>query len=122
GRPVRGTVGPVGSFSLSYEVGPTGIGLVSDLIGPAGVSASYGMQGFEVVPARHQRGEPFELALAPVSEFGRVIRRLDPSRTTITLWVYPDGFPMYRRLRDALHGSGFTVAARPLPEGMPIRG
>lgn len=120
-RSASGTVGPVGSFSLEYQVGPTAIGLVSDLRGP-GVAASIGLQGFEVVPARGTRGEPFDLAFSPASEFGRVIHRLNPARTTITLWVYPDGFPMYRRLWDALHRLGFTVAARPLPEGMPIRG
>lgn len=122
-RSVSGTVGPIGSFSVSYEVGPTGVGVVSGLRGPAAVSASYGLQGFEVVPTRAQRGEPFELAFgSPASEFGRVIQRLNPARTTITLWVYPDGFPLYRRLWDALHSYGFTIAARPLPEGMPIRG
>ncbi|QDV34253.1 hypothetical protein [Tautonia plasticadhaerens] len=120
-RTASGSVGPVGSFSLDYQVGPTGIGLVPDLRGP-GLAASIGLQGFEVVPAGEMRGETFDLAFSPVSEVGRVIHRLNPSRTTITLWVYPDGFPMYRRLWDALHRLGFTVAARPLPEGMPIRG
>ncbi|RUL83783.1 hypothetical protein [Tautonia sociabilis] len=120
-RTISGTVGPIGSFSLSYEVGPTGIGLVSELSGPA-VAASYGLRGFEIVPVRSGRGEPFEVAFSPAAEFGRVIHRLNPNRTTITLWVYPDGFPLYRRLWDALHELGFTVAARPLPEGLPIRG
>jgi hypothetical protein len=120
-RSASGSVGPIGSFSLDYQVGPTSINLVSDVVGP-GLSASIGLQGFEVVPVRPMRGEPFDVAFSPASEFGRVIHRLNPARTTITLWVYPDGFPMYRRLWDALHRYGFTVAARPLPEGMPIRG
>jgi hypothetical protein len=38
------------------------------------------------------------------------------------MWVYADGFPLYRRLRDELHARGFLVAARPLPEGMTIKG
>jgi hypothetical protein len=41
---------------------------------------------------------------------------------TITLWVYPDSFTLYRRLRDELVTRGFSVAARPLPTGMTIRG
>ncbi|WP_169975991.1 hypothetical protein [Tautonia rosea] len=121
-RGVSGTVGPIGAFSMSYQIGPTAVGLSADPRRPTAVSASYGLQGFEVVPTRAQRGEPFELALSPASEVGRVIQRLNPGRTTITLWVYPDGFPLYRRLWDVLHGYGFTIAARPLPEGMPIRG
>ncbi|MEW4568125.1 hypothetical protein AB1L88_09680 [Tautonia sp. JC769] len=121
-RGVSGTVGPIGAFSMSYQIGPTGVGISADPRRPAAVSASFGLQGFEIVPTRAQRGEPFEMALSPVSEVGRVLQRLDPGRTTITLWVYPDGFPLYRRLWDALHEYGFTIAARPLPEGMPIRG
>jgi hypothetical protein len=121
-RGVSGTVGPIGAFSMSYQIGPTAVGLSADPRRPTAVSASFGLQGFEIVPTRAQRGEPFEVALSPVSEVGRVIQRLDPGRTTITLWVYPDGFPLYRRLWDALHEYGFTIAARPLPEGMPIRG
>ncbi|WP_152051398.1 hypothetical protein [Tautonia marina] len=121
-RGVSGTVGPIGAFSMSYQIGPTAVGLSADPRRPTAVSASFGLQGFEVVPTRAQRGEPFEIALSPVSEVGRVIQRLDPSRTTITLWVYPDGFALYRRLWNALHEYGFTIAARPLPEGMPIRG
>ncbi len=38
------------------------------------------------------------------------------------MWIYPDGFALYRRLRDDLHARGFTVAARPLPDNMTIRG
>ena len=38
------------------------------------------------------------------------------------MWVYPDGFALYRKLRDDLHERGYTVSARPLPEGMAIRG
>ena len=118
-RSVRGTVGPVGPFLLSYEVGTSAIGLA---LGRSGISASYTLLGFEVTSASRMRGETIDVALSPASEVGRALHRLDPSRSTITLWVYPDGFAMYRRLWDALHRAGFTVAARPMPEGMPIRG
>ena len=72
--------------------------------------------------SRPVAGEPIDQAFQPASEFARVINRLNPQRTAITFWVYPDGFALYRALSDALHARGFTVAARPLPEGMPIRG
>ena len=44
------------------------------------------------------------------------------ARATVTLWIYPDSFSLYRRLREDLTEQGFSVAARPLPEGMTIRG
>jgi hypothetical protein len=37
------------------------------------------------------------------------------------MWIYPDGFELFRKLRDDLHARGFMVAARPLPDGMSIR-
>ena len=60
--------------------------------------------------------------VSPASVYGRITHRINPSTATITLWIYPDGYPLYRRLRDDLHARGFLVAARPLPAGMSIRG
>ena len=42
--------------------------------------------------------------------------------TVLTFWVYPDSFPLYRSLVDFAHKEGYTVAARPLPEGLRIAG
>jgi hypothetical protein len=83
---------------------------------------SFDLRGWELVPEYEGRGEPYETCLQPFSEFARTLNRLNPERATITMWVYPDGFPLYRRLRDDLHARGFLVAARPLPEGTPIKG
>lgn len=113
-----GRVGPVGSFSMRFEIGRTMPESIEALMtqGP-----TLGLRGLEIVPESDLRGEPFEDALRPASDFARAIGRLSPSRSTLTLWVYPDSFALYRRLRDALHARGFTVAARPLPDGIPIR-
>jgi hypothetical protein len=118
--PIEATVGPVGPFSLQYMMGRTlsdSIGDLLDLRGP-----TYSLLGFEVIPEGDLRGETFDVALRPASAFSRAINRLNPQKATITLWVYPDGFALYRKLRDDLHAQGYTVAARPLPEGMAIRG
>ena len=40
----------------------------------------------------------------------------------MTAWVYADSFAEYRRLRKELYAAGYTVAARPLPEGELIGG
>ena len=39
---------------------------------------------------------------------------------TVTLWVYPDSFTLYRQLRDYLVERNVVVAGRPLPDGLPI--
>ena len=118
GRTIRSRVGPVGAFSLAYELGRSGIGLD----GSGGARADYDLVGWQIIPRNELRGESLEQALRPTSEFRRAVSRLSPSSATITIWVYPDSFALYRKLRDVLHDAGFLVAARPLPTGMPIRG
>ena len=79
--------------------------------------------GWEIVRrSRQPMASTFESSRSPSSNYGRAIRQLSPGRDTITMWIYPDGFPLYRKLRDDLHARGFMVAARPLPEGTSIRG
>jgi hypothetical protein len=75
-----------------------------------------------VIPVAGQLGEPVDEALAPSSEFRRVLAGLKPDQTTLTVWVYPDSFDAFRRLRKELHQLGYQVAARPLPEGVMIAG
>jgi hypothetical protein len=120
-RPIRSTVGPVGAFSLKYELGTTGATSLSGMR-RGGVEVSFGLRGWELIPTRETRGETWETALQPVSDFRRALNTVEPSSTTITLWVYPDSFALYHEIRDALYASGFTVAGRPLPASMPIRG
>ncbi len=119
-RLVDAKVGPVGAFSLQYVLGRSGLTGLGDLVERRGVS--YDLRGWEVVPEFEGRGEAYEQTRHAVSEYARAISRLNPSKATVTLWVYPDGFALYRRLREDLQARGFMVAARPLPDGMAIRG
>ena len=114
-KPASGTVGPVGAFQMSYDVER-----LDDGSNPR--VGNFGLSAWEIVPAYASRGESFEAALGPASDFSRAIRRLNPARDVVTMWIYPDAFPLYRKLRDTLHAQGFLVAARPLPEGSSIRG
>ena len=83
---------------------------------------TYSLVGWELVPARPVRGETWEAAQHPASDFRRAINSIDPRSAAITCWIYPDSFATFRQLEEWLHQLGFTVAARPLPEGMAIRG
>ncbi len=114
-RPVAGVAGPVGSFSIRYEVARLDDGSDPRV-------GNFGLTGWEIQPESELRGETFAQLMGPASDFTRAINRLNPARDVITLWVYPDAFPLYRQLRDSLHERGFLVAARPLPDSMPIRG
>jgi hypothetical protein len=119
-RIVDSKVGPVGAFSLMYALGRSAPMGLDELMERHGLS--YDLRGWEIVPEFEGRGETYEAARRPVSDFARAIGRLNPERATITMWIYPDGFSLYRKLRDDLHTRGFMIAARPLPDGMSIRG
>ena len=118
---ISNKVGPAGSFSLEYELVRTVPGSVEELIQRRAVR-QYNLRAWELVPESENRGETYEATKNPISEFSRSINRMNPGRTTITLWIYPDSFTLYRRLRNELVERGFSVAARPLPDGMTIRG
>ena len=116
---INSQVGPIGSFSLSYVLGRANSG-IDELIQRQ--SIRFDLKGWEVVPESEQRGDTYERTRNPVSEYARAINRLTPGRSVVTFWVYPDSFEIYRRLRAELIAGNFSVAGRPLPEGMTIRG
>ncbi|MGL4552509.1 MAG: hypothetical protein ACRC33_15150, partial [Gemmataceae bacterium] len=88
--------------------------------GPVGGAFRYGFSSWEAVPTTPARGEAADKALAEGSVFRRVTDAIDAKETVVTLWVYPDSFPLYRALRDHLHGKEIVVAGRPLADGTPI--
>ncbi len=118
---VGSKVGPVGAFSLVYELVPSIPSNVEQLIDRRTIRR-FDLKGWELVPESENRGESFEVTRNPISEFSRALNRINPERATITLWVYPDSFTLYRRIRNDLVDRGFSVAARPLPQGLAIRG
>jgi hypothetical protein len=119
-RQIVSRVGPIGPFSLEYEFRKALPTRLEDLIDRR--TLTYRPSGWEIVPEFEGRGESYEAARRPISEYARVISRVTPGKATITFWVYPDSFDLYRKLRDDLQMRGYLVAGRPLPEGMAIRG
>jgi len=118
---VSNKVGPVGAFSLAYELAPTVPTDLDGLIERRG-SRRYELQGWELIPESDLRGETYEATRNPISDYTRAVNRINPERATVTLWIYPDSFGLYRRIRNDLVDRGFSVAARPLPAGLGIRG
>jgi hypothetical protein len=120
---VSDVVGPVGAFQLRYTVererGPIDGALGGDSP-TSGTGFRYGLSSWEIEPVTLVHGEDEATALTASSEFRQIADRLDPQQVTVTFWVYPDSFPLYRRLRDYLYERDVVVAGRPLPEGVPI--
>ncbi len=106
-----GSVGPVRGWNLNYVIE------TQQQLGMVRASVSQ----FELLPEADLAGERSDVALRPDSAFRNELRKAEPG-STITFWVYPDSFVLFRKLQALAHREGFTVAARPLPEGTPIMG
>jgi hypothetical protein len=116
----EGVVGPIGAFRLHYvlerERGMLGLGQSPE----SDASFRYALSGWVVEPIIPVRGEPVDAALAPNSEFRRIVDALDPQQSVVTFFVYPDSFAAFRKVRDYLYDRDIVVAGRPLPMGAPI--
>jgi hypothetical protein len=120
---VNGSAGPVGAFRLRYVVERERTGVeeaVSGGIPGTKDNFRFGLAGWVVEPISSIRGESVAEALAPKSEFRRIVDGLDPRQTVVTFFVYPDSFAEFRQVRDYLYDRDIVVAGRPLPDGAPI--
>jgi len=77
---------------------------------------------WELIPVSGQLGETLEEAIQNDSTFRSRLSLLSPRDYTLTLWVYNDSFEEFRALRKELYHLGYSIAGRPLPEGVPIGG
>jgi hypothetical protein len=119
---VQAVTAPVGPFRLRYVVErERGLvdGVGSGLPNPDS-NFRYTVSAWTVEPLAVQRGEAGDAAMSPSSAFRQIVDTLDPDLAVVTFWVYPDSFPLYRRLRDYLYERGIEVAGRPLPIGYSI--
>ena len=116
---------PSGAFRLRYTIERyrNTLDAFTSSANPAGESGfRYGLGEWQVEAIATARGENASEALAPKSQFRQMVDVLDPDQNVVTFWVYPEGFALFRQLRDYLYGHELEVAGRPLPEGIPISG
>jgi hypothetical protein len=118
---MSGVTPPIGAFRLRYVYDRERT-LLEDKVAvpPESATFRYSLASYQIEPIVPQRGESGDKALAAGSQFRNVVDRLAPQQTAVTLWVYPDSFPLYRQLRDYLHDRDMVVAGRPLLEGALI--
>ncbi|MGL5096931.1 MAG: hypothetical protein ACRDD1_15155, partial [Planctomycetia bacterium] len=120
-NPVRGgSVGPIDGFRLIFAAAKPDAGLDEQLRDP--FSGGVELGAWKLSGDSDSLGETQEDALAEGSRFRLSIAAKSAREHSITLWVYPDGFEIASAVRNWLHESGFQVALRPLPFGVPIAG
>jgi hypothetical protein len=114
------TVGPIEGFRMTYMIRlrpPT-----TEEIHESNSQRPKIEDRFVLRPVGDNLGETIDEALQPNSQFHQVITGRRAKDATITLWTYPGSFDEFRRLKKELYRLGFPVAARPLPDGVPISG
>ena len=74
----------------------------------------------EFLPISDDLGEAVDEALGDGSQFHMILADRRNRDATVTVWVYPESFEAFRKVKQDLYRLGFPVAARPLPEGVPI--
>ncbi len=116
----EGQVGPAQGFIMRYVVERHRMSVIDELRHGSGV-VRMGISQWQIAPTDSAVTESLDEALRPGSEFQRALLAADVE-ATLTFWVYPDSFELYRELQQAAHADGYTVAARPLPFGVPIAG
>lgn len=116
----QGSVGPVGGFTMNYVVVRQRLSVVEELRQGRGLMR-IGVSEWQLIPEADQAAESAAEALRPGSAFHRALLSVDAD-ATLTFWVYPDSYSIYQTLKQVAHEEGFTVAARPLPFGIPISG
>lgn len=106
-KELTGTVGPVDNFKLKYALTEGAVPERLDL-------------RFIIIPVADDLGELPEEALREGSEFRRALAGLRRGRKTVTIWVYPDSFDAFRKLRKALYEAKIEIAAWPRAMNEPI--
>lgn len=114
------TLGPLGGFRFRYTLERQDIPIDTQMT--TGKTSYAKLKRWTLIPTASELGEPIEQALAEGSEFRRVVAGLNPRKTTVTLWTYPDSFSEFRQIKKELFLLGFATAGRPLPDGVPITG
>ncbi|MCA9099771.1 MAG: hypothetical protein KDA63_01390 [Planctomycetales bacterium] len=118
---VTSTVGPVAGFRLRYHLErfetPYDVSIVT-----GNRETGVRLTEWELIPVASDLGETVEEAFGPRALFAAKVAQLNPAQTVVTLWTYPDSFELFRQLRAWFYEQGFSVAARPLPDGERIAG
>ena len=117
----EGVVGPVGGFTMNYTVERSELGPLQALQMGARGGYRISVSRWVLQPAETLEAEKVSDAVVIGSRFRQILETAAPD-TTVTVWLYPDGFTDFGKVRELAHGLHLRIAARPLPEGMPIVG
>ena len=117
---MEAAVGPVRGYIARYQMDKN-----REMVARGGqvqMATRIQLVGMSVEPLEEPHGQPIQQVLANRSELDIELAGRNPGSTTITVWVYPDSFAAFRKLKEHLYARGFATAARPLPMDHLISG
>ena len=114
------TVGPIDGYRLQYELEQQTI-VEPSQFGPIERDMVQ-FKRFVIAPAPTLQEESVARALKTGSNFWKRLESFPPDETTVSVWVYPDGFADHQRIKAELYKRGFQMASWPLLPGRPISG
>jgi hypothetical protein len=117
---MESAVGPVRGYVARYRMDKDRAMVARG--GQVQMATRIQLVGLSVEPLNEPHGQPIEQVLSDRSELDIELAGRNPASTTITVWVYPDSFAAYRRLKEHLYAKGYATAARPLPMDHLISG
>lgn len=120
-REHHGKVGPVRGYTMNYIVERQPLSALDQLRTGGSGGFRVGVTKWEIDRSDDVMGEDQQAALRTQSQFARALSEIGTG-ATLTFWVYPDSFELYRKLQKHAHSLGYQVAGRPLPFGVPIAG
>ena len=100
------TLGPIGGWMMKYRM----------LSVPGGME----LDRFELEQVSTDEAEPIEQACSTSGRLYMELASRNPAETVVTVWIYPESFDTFRKLKMYLFEQGFLSAARPMPDGLRI--
>lgn len=114
-------VGPIRGYVARYEMERSRTTVNRG--GSVGMATRLELVGMTIEPAEDFHGEPVDEVLASSRSLLDIeLAGRAPDTTTVTVWVYPDSFGEFRKIKEHLYARGIATAARPLPHGHAISG
>lgn len=105
-RNIEDTLGPIGGFLMHYKMNA--------------VQGGFELDRFELEPTTSAVSESLEQSLSLGGRLRLELASRAPKETVVTVWVYPDSFDEFRKMKARLFDEGFLCAARPLPPQIRI--
>lgn len=117
---ITGVLGPIDGFRMQYSV--IRQDLPMHLAQEAGVRSIVMLERCVMEPIGDNKmlGETLEQALSPNSAFHTCLLGCRQNEYSVTVWVYPDSFGEFQKIKNDLFRSGYRTAARPMDFGQPI--